>query len=574
MPKRSALSKPKYDALSLLILLAVFVAQYVFFKNYVLGEVAPYYPANHDQAFYLKDAYRLFEDMKANGLAALLGELFSPRAAQGKLLSTQASVLFMLAEPSRLVALFPNLFYFLLLQASVFYLMKRAAGGQLFSFIAVGAVLMLGYPFHEHWAGTLFDFRMDFQAFCLYGIFVTAAIRSGAFLSGGWTVAATAIGFLLVLLRHVALGYLGGVYMATLALLSAVYLFSGAADRKKNAARRIRNAVLSGGAVLGAAFPFLWASRTAIYNYYGIGHFLGREKDIRSPGETIGTNAVFYLEKLYAHIGWPAASLLAALFVTGVALSVCCRAMPRQSEGEAPGRIFSTESFAFLVISAVAPFLVFIVDMNRSPVVGAVMVAPVVLFCVLVFSRRARWGESGAVKAALLAVAIAAMALGLWNQRAHYNAAISPYKRGALEAITRMSLEIGDYAIKSGIAEPRISFDSMLDYLADASITVVNYEERRQFIGFKVKLGGGIFEISEDEAVKKLKDSDIVVFSPDMTGNPVYPFDRSINAMKPRLLPVLEKEFVKINEFGVYRWKYYLLARPQGDNGLGVSSPS
>jgi hypothetical protein len=548
---------------SILILLAVFVAQYVLFKNHVLGEVAPYYPANHDQAAFLREAYYIFENVKERGGAEILKEFLAPRAAQGKLLTTQASALFLILEPSRLSALLPNLLYFIALQASVFYLIRGASGRLSLAFVSLGLLLMIAFPFYG--VGDLFDFRIDFQAFCLYGIFVTAMATSGAFLSGRWVIIATVLGFLLALLRHVTLGYIGGVYILMLAFIAAVYFTSRDADKRREAARRARNVVLSGIAVLGSVSPFLWASRKTIYEYYGVGHFLGKEKDIRSPGETMGTNVVFYLKRLHEHVGAYAAWALLLLLAAGVVLTLyyALKKRDRATSMDGRGRFFSMENFVLLAIAAAAPFLILIVDMNKSPVVGSVMITPVVLFCILAFSLGAVRPGSKAAIVALCSVAVVVVALGLKSQYSRYAKGLTPEKRASLGEITRMSLEVGDYCVKNSIAAPAVSFDTMRDYMTDGSLMIINYEARQKLLRFNVRLANSIFDISEEEAIKKLMESDIVLFSPDATVGSGYPFDKSIDAVRPALIALLEKEFLRLKEYRIYDRTYWFFVKPR-----------
>jgi hypothetical protein len=555
--------KKLYGAAGIVVLLGVFSAEYLLFRSYVLGEVSPYYPPHHDQLGYLLITYELYEEILASGPGALLKALFSAHAAQGKLMPIQTSALFLLFGPSRLVALAPNLLYFIALQASVFYLMKKIAGRYAVSFVAVGLILMLNYPFYWYWAGTIVDFRMDFQAFSLYGIFVSAIVAGNAFLSNRWTVMATMLGLMLALLRHVALGYVGGTYLAMLVFLSAVYMLSGP-EGARNAARRIRNLVLSGAAILGSTLPFLWASRVRIYEYYGIGHFLGREKDVRSPGETIGTNAIFYIKSLYAQTGPEAAYAAAALLAAAAVFVVYARLKGRRAAIEEATTPFSRENFAFLAAAALVPFLVLIVDLNKSPLVGAVIATPMALFCVMAFSAGAIRAGSRAATAAIVMAAIAAVALGARNQHAHYKKTVSPRERASLEAITEMYLDIGDYFAANSIERPALSFDRTAGYLSPLAVRVVNYEKRGKRIFFESALGKSIFEISREDAFAGARRSDLIVITPSIGGKSIYPFDNSMDALKPELVPMLEKEFIKLKEYRIYDTTYYLFAKLAG----------
>jgi hypothetical protein len=556
---------------SLLVLFVVFAAQHVLFRNHALDEVAPFYPTSYDQASYLTDAYLLFEGIRQDGPAKLLGALFSPEAAQGKLFIVQANAVFLFLGPSRLNAILPNLFYFLALQASVFYLTRKASGRFALAFLALGLMLMLAYPFYLD--GRIFDFRMDFQAFCLYGIFVSALVASRAFLNGRWTIAASVIGFLLVLLRHVALGYLGGVYISMLVFLSLLYFISGDENKRKDAAKRIRRVVLSGLAILGSTLPFLWASRAAIYEYYVVGHFLGKEKDVRSPGWDMGMTAQYYLGSAREHFGPGALVALKVALVAALAFLICAFVRKRGREASPPP--LRLEIFLLLIVSTAVPYLTFITDMNKNPVVAGVLTTPAVLFCVLALARGLEGisvadGRVGRVAAGIvLVMALSAMELGLKNQLAGYGAKMAPERRAVLEAATRMSLDVGEYSRENSISSPKLAFDSSRDYFREESFTAINYEAGQGFLPFRALLGNTIFGVPADEAAERIRSSDVAIFSPEATGGG-YPFDASIDASRPKLFSMLEREFLRLKEYKIGGRTYYLFVKP-GSGRSGTS---
>jgi hypothetical protein len=57
----------------------------------------------------------------------------------------------------------------------------------------------------------LFDFRMDFIAYCLFGVWVCAALRSGLFLDWRWAIATGLLAALLVANRFLTIIYLLGI---------------------------------------------------------------------------------------------------------------------------------------------------------------------------------------------------------------------------------------------------------------------------------------------------------------------------------------------------------------------------
>jgi hypothetical protein len=81
---------------------------------------------------------------------------------------------------------------FAILQLFAFYTARTVWGNRTYGYLTVGLIVCQMTP----WLGTggLFDFRMDFIAYCLFGVWVCAALRSNLFRDWRWAVAAGFIG--------------------------------------------------------------------------------------------------------------------------------------------------------------------------------------------------------------------------------------------------------------------------------------------------------------------------------------------------------------------------------------------
>src|SRR5262249_16372189 len=126
-------------------------------------------------------------------------------------------------------------------------------------------------------------FRMDFLAYCFYGVWVCAVLRSDLFLDPFWSIASGLIGTFLVLNRFVTAVYLLGVLVG-FALLCGIILLGwrSQADLMSRMRRRLWHLGLSLGVLLMLVAPFLIRNWRAIHGYYVMGHAVGEEKEIRA----------------------------------------------------------------------------------------------------------------------------------------------------------------------------------------------------------------------------------------------------------------------------------------------------
>ena len=125
------------------------------------------------------------------------------------------------------------------------------------------------------------DFRIDFIACCLFGVFISLVLRSRLFASWGWSVAVGAAASLLVLFRFLSLLYVAGILGALfLYLCAALYL------RRQNPAVRQHlfcqlRGLVTAGLLLGVlVVPAVWYHREYISRYY-LGHLTDGESKIR-----------------------------------------------------------------------------------------------------------------------------------------------------------------------------------------------------------------------------------------------------------------------------------------------------
>ncbi len=565
------------------ILFLLFLAEYSLFKFYVINEVNPYYPPYFDQAYFLRETYYLYEQIRSAGyrlawIPILVKKLFLSDA-QGNIIHSQTNLFLLLAGPSRFAAMLPNLFYFLTLQLTVFVVIKKTSGRYIFSFIALGLLLSVAYPFF--FAGSLFDYRLDFVAFCMYGIFVSAIVGSDSFLHRRWAVVATLVASLLVLFRHVTIVYVWGLYFSLIVFILISYYFNKSENYKRESTLRIKRIIASGLAVFAVMTPFLWLSRVDIYNYYGKFHVLGGDKGFRLKRAGVYDTlsyVLYYPKSLVIHLG-PLAiyiTIFLLLFSLVLILIRVYRGRKFSSEkldtSEIERPFFSKENFVFMLLSILLPIFIVTFDYNKSPVVAAIVILPIVLITVWTLcytwlritgedsSYGPFWSRIGKGSTAVLVLStIIIFILGLNHQVTSYNMHTELYQHDNKKLISKMYLDIGDYCLEKGIEEPLIAFDRIVDYLTNDGITAVYFENRAVFMNVRHTLGNSLVGVTWQEAKKAIRSSDIVIFSKTEPGITYFPFDVSIDKIRPELNKLITSEFKLFREysfdekiFGVY----------------------
>ena len=141
----------------------------VSFLCYVHLQVAPYYPQVFDQLSYMSATTQLLDNFSRRGLAALIQPFLSPMPT-GITYPLQGALAQLVLGPSRAALLTVNLIYFLAVQLCLFLTVRRALGAPQPAWVALA--LFIGCVGIFKTAGGIADYRIDFAAMCLFGIWV------------------------------------------------------------------------------------------------------------------------------------------------------------------------------------------------------------------------------------------------------------------------------------------------------------------------------------------------------------------------------------------------------------------
>jgi len=495
-----------------------------------------------DQTSYLIGSYRLQEEILNYGFGALWKEISEP-VATGIALSIDGALSGLLLGGTRLPQLFVNFLAFIAFQLVIFQTARIVWKHYSYGYLAVGLVLCQNTLWY--FVGGLFDFRIDFFAYCFYGIWACCIIRSDLFHSRRGSMIVALVAAILVLHRYFIIVYMFGVLFGLFAILLTSRLFF---DRthlaRKRLLRRSINLCASFAVTGLIVAPSIWISRHSIYGYYVVGHIIGKEKDIRAAvsGTTELLSSLLFYPKSVIFDHWGVSFLLcAALALLGGLLGrLFCKPSQPLSAGPTPPSPRDETFFLqilFLLGAIVGPLIVLTTDVAKSNVVGGVVGGPAALLLVALSHRLAPWRQapqSNRLARISIATSAVALVLGIGHmflRASHHEREYAD--RQTIEQIVTLERWMTKYADERGWTVPKVSFDVISDWLNAGTLAVEGYEKERVLLRFSPMLGGSIFSTDKKEALRLLADSDF--FLSTTLPQPPYPFDNDVVTYQPEL---------------------------------------
>ena len=551
-PTRRARAQFWPDLLFWSVVALCLAALFFRFRAYVSRELAWAYPFDYDQTKYLWISYSAFERLWLAGAGSAVGTLLREAAENGPLIHIEALLLFLVAGPSRLSALSVHQVnlaaYVILFTGGV----KHVTGSRRMALLATG----LAFGSGPLWFGGQIDYRLDFSAMCMFGLFVSLVMRSDVFHRLGWSLAAGGAAGATILLRFLNAPYIAGIY----AVMLAYYGFAAMRRRSADGARRLTGALASG--LLGAAIvlPFVWISRAEIYRYYVVRQGLGAPPAIQDPVALL----LYYPKSLLTdHLGlWlPAAAALA------IGLSLMGIRWPGAAD-RPPARL--GDHFLFLVVCAGVVYVsltAYAAFEVVSPTVGGVLVPVfswiVALGCWLLLRRRLP-SELTTQRAAGAAAAIA-IGIGLWGQTSHYgrHTAFGLHERD-FRPIIEMYDTIGAYSEQARWQAPIIAADSMRDYFWAGAVRVSYYERHGRLIGFLGVLGASasVNPPPREDMLSQLAAAHFLILA-HQAGQIEYPYALvpALEAIRPEVERFARARLTRIGQYRILGRTVDLYAR-------------
>jgi hypothetical protein len=555
-----------------LALALLLVFEFRHFRQFAEREVVWCYPTGFDQASYLSRSYRTFERIVTHGVIdGVTHGLWDEKNEKpnGALIEVEASVLYLLLGPSRLSALTLNFAHFALLQVVLAATLRWYSGRWSPAFLGVGLLLTTASPFY--FAGGIMDFRIDFIAFCLVGIFVCVVIRSAVFQSWRWSIAVGVVAGYLVLFRFLTAVYLAGILGLFFLLVCCQWAFCSDLAVRERLTARLRG-LLVACTVLGAAVtPAIVTRWRAIHRYYvevGVkAEGAIRYQEVGVSG--LASRVLFYPRSvLLDHVG-QRFLLLSGLCVMGAFVAGRLRrgqGFYRPTAEESDTRQKRT-ALTFASACVLVPLGILTLVSSPSPVVASAVVVPllwVILGCVvwllgpLVPTRAAaRYGAIGlATVAVVVGVVYQACELGKQSWMSG--------RRAECEQVLQMYDEIGRQSRSLGWTEPRVTMNTLSEHLFPLVIGPTVYERQGLLLSPRSTLSLSVTAIATDEEANwAVRNSEFVVLAlTDGGGSDLYPYIRRMRELRPKMLALCESMLVHVRTFHLFGQEVALFVRP------------
>jgi hypothetical protein len=409
----------------------------------------------------------------------------------------QGALLQMALGTSRAALLTTNLIYFLIAQLCVFFTARRSLGTTQAAWLALA--LFIGCIGVFKTAGGIADYRIDFAAMCLFGIWVCSLSWTSEFTSRKFSVLAGVLAALLILMRFITAACVGPI-------LIILFCYLAFAKRRDDSCYfvRIANILTSGIIVAITAIPALVLASGPINSYYVRGHLGGEEPAVRAAevGVIDSISNLFY---------YPRALLDYQVGTAGVAIITA--ALMAASIGKLRSRHLGLRnSFDALVFTTAlaTPIVVLTFDFSKSPVVIGIVLIPLMLLIASIWHSFAAplLGHRSLKWTTRLIVLTEAVAFVI-NGTSH---------RHDLSAADQAEIERLNFTIAAYSAEfekPKIAFDRLIDYLNGATLRYYfrqEYGPNRPAPAFTESLAG-IFAVRREDALAALESSNVVVLT-------------------------------------------------------------
>ena len=566
-----------------LTILALVVVEYGFFAQLVQREIAWFIPTGYDQCTYLEVTYSVHGKIVSAGLLKGIEQGLQVPLPNGAFFHILAALLCLVLGASRLTVLTVNFLLFAGLQCSVAGTLYWYTRRWSVAFFGLGLLLTALTPFFG--AGGLVDARLDFGAFCLYGIFICAVVRSRLFASHRWAVVVGMAATVLALYRHITVVYLAGIFTLAGSFFALRWLLLQSTSPARRVAKRQFTGLLVAGSILTTLLvPVLVLKFDLLWKYYVVNVELGGDRDVRAAEfgvNSLQDHCLFYVKSLVAEhagrnfLGFAALGLIAAL-----PLWLSTRRRP--TDASAP-RIGAGSLAFFLGLCLVVPYAILTRMISKSPVVGNVLVIPLMWLALLphlITARRGLATGNGKVQAAL---GILGFVGCTWGVISHFQMECT--QQGGWFAYgddARVVLAFHDDIVQcsrdAGLKKPQIAYDGIAEFL-HAGVTDVRAFEQH---GLHLQLNqlmphNGVMEMDATAIRQALAQSHFVVLTGDSYfTQPLYPFNQQMKAWRSELRAYCDNELIHIKRYAFQDTSFDLYMRPwlsfHGNVGPWVTS--
>lgn len=570
-PRRDVVaSQRRLDALPWLILGFWFVAQFCLFYQYLHREVLWAFPGHWDQTRYLQESHGALQHMLSEGLLRGLMHAASTPTPTGNLLCLEAAVLYLFLGTSRLTALLVLFVHWTLFQVAAVTTIRWLS--RRWSLAVIGLALLLLAASQFRIEGGLTVFQIDFADFCAFGVLVCLMIRSNVFADRRMTLLAAVVANYLIVLRFITLVYLGAIGVVFLLAATTLWLLRWRrAPVSSLAKKRMWNVMLALVLIGAICGPVFWHNRHLIDRYYFVG--TAKEKYIRARDVGIHSqldSILFYPNAVWNEHAGPDFCHAAIALVLLSLLAMGARRLRGSAVDSSPLRDRLDMPLAYLVLSAclLGLYLVLTYDINKATYVGNIFIPPLWAMVILaaVCAAEPIRTPAGNQWLCLVPTGLAAvlMCMAVSYQVYSYNRP-SRYtqNREDVERVLELHDLIGQKSKELGLESPLIGLDLVSDTFFPGVVNATQRERHQITLFARQAFPQAISAVTEDEVMPGLHQADFALLT--LSGGPEdspYPFDKSMEALRPKMLEICNREMIPLRETSFFGRRVRLYMRP------------
>jgi hypothetical protein len=489
----------------------VMLAEFTLFDQHGAHYVTRVLPRWNDQIQYLSEAYKGYETLHTQGLAAGLRQTLAEPTSQGTLHDFWAMLLFSLVGPSRSAALALNMLFFLAWQAALFLAVRRCLGSRALAWSAVALLAALQLPW-LYAPGSATDFRLDFMAACMFGICCCTCYLSEGFTRRGWSLV-----FGLTVGLCFGTRFITGTYF--LLIYPALFAWILLTPQRRQG---VRNLVFAGLATFLLVGPLFYWNREQMMDYYYYGHLVGPESVIRNTAPSLG-DSLAWIGRTFWHfdlgVMWQGLAFIGTL---GYLACLVLGETTTPGDGQGP--------LAPALIFLCCPALVLALHPQKSDVVLSILLPGTLLLLLCVWrSFIARLKGPGVVAVTLL-VTLLGFGLFAFNQ---LNDPVPPDVVTDSRVAKAICRRITRSSQLAGLANPRIGVDHITDQIDAQIFRVLSYEHEHRWIPFEMTLPASIDRLPPRELEERIRNSDFFLITEPPYPPTNWPFDVQMTAARP-----------------------------------------
>ena len=523
-----------------IILSFILLLEFALFRTCVQRDIIGSCPRNIDQAVFMRMTYHMYENIVSGNWGEVLHEI-STGLGQGAFPVFGLIFLFIFGK-SRLSLLLVNFTLFVLVQGVGYHYVKKMSNSNTLGYVFLGLFLMIQSPYFE--AGGLFDYRMDFSAFCLYTCWMVTFVAAHYINDKKTYYLSAAFCGMTLMFRSNTLAYLGIAFF----LFECIYLFVLKQENlKEELVKLIKYACII--VVFGGWY--IVAQSKALLQYYLTAHVTSDEPQIRMLEQGIKNTSdylLFYPKSLVnTHLGKMLSGVLAILILISLILYLV-------NKKKKDLKIDKNEKTAFVagMCGFVSPFIVLTIDISKSAVVictvAGVSVIISLFFVIILVNKNLLAKFVPYICAGVF------ICLGLFNYIDNTTQTLVGYSQKTQNEMIDINQCMEEYLVENDLKSAKLLVDRICDAITTDVITVLTYEMDNVYVdmGYAWNTINTYQDYSSEEVDAALSEADLMVLSKSVyTTNSYYPTDASFDRYREYMLEYAYNHLIELGEYNL-----------------------